>query len=120
MTAACGFANRTVRTQMTEIDAPQHPLQISAFRSLSNVKALVLILALSAAVFAFLFWLVYFKPRAGYTSALIGGLPAVNAMLNSLSSVFLVVGYKAIRHGQQKRHMKFMFAALTTSALFFV
>ena len=106
---------------MTGTDAvSSSPLQISAFRSVSNGRALAIILGVSAAVFAFLFWLVYFKPRAGYTSALIGNLPAVNALLNSLSSVFLVAGYLAIRRRRQRRHMRFMFAALCTSALFFV
>ena len=105
---------------MTDYETPTQSIQINAFRSVSNGAALTLILAVSAGVFAFLFWLVYFKPAAGYTSALIGGLPAVNALLNTLSSVFLVAGYRAIRRRDQPRHMRFMFAALFTAALFFV
>jgi putative membrane protein len=96
------------------------PLEIAALRSVGNGRALAIILLLSAAVFGFLFWLVYVKPAAGYTSRVIGALPAVNAGLNSLSTVFLICGYVAIRRRQYHRHMKLMLAALGSSALFFV
>jgi putative membrane protein len=94
--------------------------QVGAFRSLSNGRAVALILALSAAVFGFLVWLIYVKPAAGYTSDVIRRLPAVNATFNALSSVFLVLGLRAIKRRQDRRHMQFMLAALTSSALFFV
>ena len=45
-------------------------------------------------------------------------LPAVNATLNALAGVLLVVGYVLIRRGQQELHRKVMLAAFTTSALF--
>ena len=53
-------------------------------------------------------------------SSVIGRLPAVNATLNSLSATFLVTGYIQIRAGNWRAHMRWMFAALATSALFFV
>jgi len=95
-------------------------VQIPAFRSISNRTAVAVILLLSAAVLLFLLWLVYVKPAAGYTSALIGALPAVNATLNSLSATFLVAGFIAVKNRQYVRHMKLMFSALASSALFFV
>ena len=95
-------------------------VQIPAFRSISNRTAVAVILLLSAVVLLFLLWLVYIKPAAGYTSALIGALPAVNAILNSLSATFLVAGFNAVKNRQYARHMKLMFSALASSALFFV
>ena len=45
-------------------------------------------------------------------------LPALNAALNGLASVFLVTAYLLIRRGRRELHKRFMLAALTTSALF--
>ncbi len=50
----------------------------------------------------------------------ISDLSTVNAVLNSISSIFLIFGFIAIKKGQRERHKKFMIAALTTSALFLV
>lgn len=47
-------------------------------------------------------------------------LPAVNATLNALSGVLLLVGYLLIRSGRRHRHRQVMIAAFTTSALFLV
>ena len=95
-------------------------VQIPAFKAVSNRTAVGVILVLSAVVFTFLFWLVYIKPAAGYHSQLIAALPAVNATFNSLSTVFLICGLIAILNGRYAMHMRFMFSALTSSALFFV
>ncbi|HSV15760.1 MAG TPA: DUF420 domain-containing protein [Tepidisphaeraceae bacterium] len=95
-------------------------VQIPAFRATSNAKAVAVILAISAAVFGFLIWLIYVKPAAGHTSNLISALPAVNASLNALSTVFLVAGYVEIRNRRFTRHMTLMFAALASSTLFFI
>ena len=95
-------------------------VQVPAFRGVSNSRALAVVLSLSAVVLGFLIWLVYFKPRAGYSGEIISALPAVNAVLNSLSACFLVAGFVAIRSRKFVRHMRLMFAALVTSALFFV
>ncbi len=45
-------------------------------------------------------------------------LPAVNASLNALSTVFLSAGFWFIRHGRREQHRNCMVAALVTSALF--
>jgi uncharacterized membrane protein YozB (DUF420 family) len=50
----------------------------------------------------------------------IADLPALNASLNALASVFLVVGYLLIRRGRRDAHRRSMLMALTTSALFLV
>lgn len=47
-------------------------------------------------------------------------LPHVNAALNALSVVFLVVGYTFIRRGDWRRHRACMLAALAVSGAFLV
>lgn len=95
-------------------------LPVLTVRSLGSRRAFTVILFLSAAVFAFLFWIVYFKPAADNTSRVIDALPFANAGFNSLSTIFLLAGYRAIRRRRYLRHMKFMLAALGSSGLFFI
>ena len=45
-------------------------------------------------------------------------LPAVNATLNSISLVFLLAGYHAIKRGNVVRHRRCMVTAFCVSALF--
>lgn len=47
-------------------------------------------------------------------------LPTVNASLNALSGVFLLLGYVNIRRGERSVHKRFMIAACATSILFLV
>src|SRR5881392_933606 len=47
-------------------------------------------------------------------------LPAVNASLNALSGIFLLIGYVLIRQKRIQAHKRFMLAACTTSLLFLV
>jgi uncharacterized membrane protein YozB (DUF420 family) len=47
-------------------------------------------------------------------------LPAVNASLNALSGILLVVGYVLIRLRRPEMHRRCMLAAFATSALFLV
>lgn len=45
-------------------------------------------------------------------------LPTINASLNSLSIIFLLLGFFAIKKGNQLAHRKHMTAALLSSVLF--
>ncbi|MBL8242189.1 MAG: DUF420 domain-containing protein [Bryobacterales bacterium] len=45
-------------------------------------------------------------------------LPALNATLNGISFVLLLMGYRLIRQGQREAHRKVMLAAFAVSALF--
>ena len=45
-------------------------------------------------------------------------LPAVNATLNALSGILLLVGFTRIRAGKQAQHRKWMLAAFASSSLF--
>ena len=48
----------------------------------------------------------------------ISDLPALNATLNAIATVFLVTGYVLIRSGRREAHKRCMIGALVTSALF--
>jgi putative membrane protein len=48
----------------------------------------------------------------------ISDLPAVNASLNALSTVFLTLGYIFIKRQKQRAHRNCMIAAVITSAVF--
>jgi uncharacterized membrane protein YozB (DUF420 family) len=48
----------------------------------------------------------------------ISSLPALNATLNALATVFLVAGYVLIRRGRPALHQRCMIAALVTSMAF--
>lgn len=47
-------------------------------------------------------------------------LPHVNAFLNALSTILLLIGFALIRSGRREQHKKVMIAALTVSAVFLV
>ncbi len=48
----------------------------------------------------------------------ISDLPALNACLNACASLFLMLGYLAIRHKDRARHAQMMIAALIASSAF--
>jgi uncharacterized membrane protein YozB (DUF420 family) len=47
-------------------------------------------------------------------------LPALNAVLNSISAILLVIGYRFIQRGQRDAHRKCMLGAFATSTLFLI
>lgn len=96
------------------------PTSVRALEGIDARKALGLILAVSAAALLFLVWLIYFKAPAAAQVAWVSNLSAVNAALNSLSTVFLLLGFREIRARNFAKHMHFMIAAFITSALFLV
>ena len=50
----------------------------------------------------------------------VADLPALNATLNGIATIFLVAGYILIRKGRWRAHKACMLGALITSALFLV
>lgn len=81
--------------------------------------AIAAILLVSAAASLFLFWLIYIHPAAA-SSAQFAFLPALNAILNGLAAVALLVGYTFIRARQVQRHRAAMVTAFVFSTLFLV
>lgn len=47
-------------------------------------------------------------------------LPAINATLNGISTILLIIGYIAVRRGLYRRHGIAMVAAFVTSSIFLV
>ena len=89
--------------------------------SVSTKTAVTSIILVSAGIILFLIWLIYFRepiPRENILD--LSFLPAVNALLNSASSICLILGYLSIRKGNRTRHTKMMLGALTFSFLFLI
>lgn len=78
------------------------------------------ILAVSAVASLFLFWLVYFHPPVDATHTRFLFLPALNAVLNALAAIALVVGFLKVKARQIQQHRAAMFAAFVFSSLFLV
>ena len=55
------------------------------------------IIAVSAVASLFLAWLVYYHPPVDVAGTHLAFLPALDAVLNALCAVFLVIGYRFIR-----------------------
>ena len=47
-------------------------------------------------------------------------LPLLNSILNSISAIFLIIGFVYIKKGNVKAHLRAMWSAFTVSALFLV
>lgn len=88
-------------------------------RSTDN-RAYVFIALLSAIVLVFLFWLIYFNPGRETDLTWVAHLPAVNAFLNSLTTLFLMSGFVLIKSGNRSAHIKCMLTATATSGLFLI
>ncbi len=97
---------------MTTIASVQSPKS-------SPRTAIGVILAISAAASLFLFWLIYIHPAAG-SSSQYAFLPALNAILNGLSAIALLVGYTFIRARRIAAHRASMITAFIFSSLFLV
>lgn len=79
------------------------------------------IFAVSALVIIFLFWLIYFKEAASsHDYKWVSLLPTLNASLNTLCFLFLILGYRFIKKGRKSAHIASMLAATFCSALFLI
>jgi len=77
------------------------------------------IVALSAVIAAFLFWLIYFKSKVAAPDW-VSALPTAIAAFNSLAAICLVFGYINIRRRNRAIHQRFMLSATAFSALFLI
>jgi putative membrane protein len=78
------------------------------------------ILGVSALASLFLFWLVYYHAPADAADTRLAFLPAVNALLNGLAAIALVIGFWHIKAGRIRQHLTFMSTAFVFSAMFLV
>jgi putative membrane protein len=84
---------------------------------LSVVAAIIVI---SAVASLFLCWLVYYHAPADVTGTHLLFLPSLNALLNALSAIALVIGFCFIRAKRVREHRAAMFTAFVFSSLFLV
>ena len=96
------------------------PSSVQVLEGIDSRNALSVILGVSVAAILFLIWLIYFKAPATAEVAWVSNLSALNAALNSLSTIFLLLGFREIRARNFAKHMRFMLSAFITSALFLV
>ena len=82
--------------------------------------AIISILAISAVATIFLFWLIYLHPATDAGNVQFSFLPALNAVLNGLSAIALLIGYICIRGRDVIAHRASMVAAFLFSSLFLV
>ena len=86
----------------------------------SNRNTIAGIIGLSLAATLFLFWLIYVHtaPQAFATRLLF--LPALDAMLNGLAAICLIVGFFFITRRNIKAHRRSMMTAFVFSSLFLI
>lgn len=82
--------------------------------------AIAAILVISAAATLFLFWLIYVHPASDTGSTRMAFLPALNAVLNGLSAVALLIGFTLIRARRIEAHRRAMMTAFVFSTMFLV
>jgi putative membrane protein len=80
----------------------------------------VLIIAVSAAAICFLLWLLYLHHPLDAAAARFRFLPALNAVLNGLCTIALLVGFYFVRRRNIPAHRASMITAFIFSALFLV
>ena len=85
----------------------------------SSGKTIAAILVVSAAASAFICWLVYFHAPTDVSGTHLLFLPAVNALLNALSTVALLFGFYFIRTRQIPKHRAAMLTAFFFSSIYF-
>lgn len=78
------------------------------------------IIGISVVASLFLAWLVYYHQPVDVAGTRLAFLPALNAALNTLCTIFLLIGFRYIRAKQIIAHRNSMFAAFVVSSLFLV
>ena len=78
------------------------------------------IIAVSAVATLFLFWLIYVHPAADTTGTNYAFLPNLNALLNGLSALALLIGFYFIKQRRIAAHRASMMTAFVFSSLFLV
>ena len=96
------------------------PFQLATLKSTSLKQATIVILAASAAALLLLVVVIYGHGRAAEVPGWVSWLPALNALLNGTSAVFLVLAYRAIRRRDIGTHARRILVSLAASSLFLV
>jgi putative membrane protein len=101
---------------------PMTPTTQSTLPTSNNLRTppsmIAAIIAVSVLASAFICWLVYFHTPTDVGHAHLRSLPLVNAVLNALSTVALLFGYRFIRTQRIPQHRAAMFTAFFFSTIF--
>ncbi|HEY4357384.1 MAG TPA: DUF420 domain-containing protein [Acidobacteriaceae bacterium] len=97
---------------------PAITVQSADYRTPPSIIAAII--GISAAASIFLAWLVYYHQPTDVAGTQLAFLPALNATLNALCTVFLVIGFRYIRKLDVSAHRNSMFGAFVVSTLFLV
>jgi putative membrane protein len=84
------------------------------------VSVVAAIIAVSVVASLFLAWLVYYHQPTDVAGTHLSFLPALNATLNGLCTIFLLFGLAFIRRRNVIAHRNSMFGAFLVSSLFLV
>jgi putative membrane protein len=96
------------------------PLPQSTTQLRTPPAIIATIIAVSAAASALICYLVYFHAPTDITGTQLRSLPLLNAILNALSTVALLFGYRFIRARRIPQHRAAMFTAFFFSSIFLV
>lgn len=86
----------------------------------NETKAVVFLLFASVLILVFLFWWIYGKQPVEVQSSWVNLLPFLNALMNSLTAVFLIFSFRAIKRKNIILHRNLIFSALGASAIFLI
>lgn len=86
----------------------------------SLAAPVAIIIAISVLATLFLLWLIYVHPASDRAAAHYAFLPNLNALLNGLSAIALLVGFYFIRTHRVAAHRASMITAFVFSSLFLV
>jgi putative membrane protein len=89
-------------------------------RAKTPASVVLAIIGISVVASLFLAWLVYYHQPTDVAGTQLAFLPALNATLNGLCTVFLLVGFRSIRQRNLVAHRNSMFGAFVVSSLFLV
>jgi putative membrane protein len=103
---------------MPTLAAPNPLAPNPAYRTPLSVVAAII--AISAVASIFLAWLVYYHQPVDVAGTQLAFLPALNAALNALCTIFLLLGFRYIHRRAILAHRNSMFAAFLASSLFLV
>jgi putative membrane protein len=93
---------------------------ITSGNTRTPISVIVVIIAISAVASLFLCWLVYYHAPTDVARTQLLFLPALNAVLNGVSAVALVIGFFFIRARRIGDHRTAMFTAFIFSTVFLV
>lgn len=103
---------------MTPMTSPTQSTLPSSNTLRTPPAMIAAIIAVSVIASAFICWLVYFHTPTDVGRAHLHSLPLVNAVLNALSTIALLFGYRFIRTRRIPQHRAAMFTAFFFSTIF--